>query len=294
MTSLRLPNPPLRLVPADDGDADDVALLRRELSAARAEAALLRSHAHRLDAELHLAARLQQEFLPPALPRVGPVSFHALFRPAGHVSGDFYDVLRLDETRVGFYVADAVGHGVPAALLTMFVRHALTTKQCDDDGYRILEPADTLARLNESLLARNLSVATFASAVYGVVDTATRQVTIARAGHPPPLLLRASGEPATTVEPDGALLGVFPGECYGQQSFTLAAGDRLVVTTDGTEVAFTTPEVSPSDDRWHAFVAEHRHRPAGAFLTAAAAALDRANGGDPPRDDLTLLVVDVD
>ena len=55
--------------------------------------------------------------------------FHTLFRPAGYVSGDLYDVARLDERRIGFYVADAVGHGMPAALLTMFIKHALVTKE---------------------------------------------------------------------------------------------------------------------------------------------------------------------
>src|SRR5688572_8924311 len=112
------------------------AALRRQLDALGNELDVLRRRdaAHRfnirrLDEELRLAARLQQDFLPKSLPQVGPVRFHTLFRPAGHVSGDIYDVMRLDETHVGFYIVDAVGHGMPAALLTMFLKNAMVTKE---------------------------------------------------------------------------------------------------------------------------------------------------------------------
>ena len=108
--------------------------LRMELNLLRRRDETLNFHLTRIDEELRLAARLQQDFLPKELPEVGPVRFHTLFRPAGYVSGDLYDVMRLDETRVGFYMADAVGHGVPAALLTMFIKQALITKEITPGG----------------------------------------------------------------------------------------------------------------------------------------------------------------
>ena len=74
----------------------------------------------------------------PSSCRNSGVRFHTLFRPAGYVSGDLYDIMRLDETHVGFYMADAVGHGMPAALLTMFIKNALVTKQIGPEGYRLL------------------------------------------------------------------------------------------------------------------------------------------------------------
>src|SRR5687768_3585781 len=84
--------------------------VQREMDALRAELNVLRRrdetlnfYMHRLDEELRLAARLQQDFLPRELPRDSAVSFHTLFRPAGYVSGDLYDVTRLDDRQVGFY-----------------------------------------------------------------------------------------------------------------------------------------------------------------------------------------------
>ncbi len=134
--------------------------LRAELTQLRRRDETLNFHLARIDEELRLAARLQQDFLPKELPEIGRVRFHTLYRPAGYVSGDLYDVMRLDEKRVGFYMADAVGHGVPAALLTMFIKQALITKEITPGGYRLLPPAESLARLNQTLVDQNLAHAT--------------------------------------------------------------------------------------------------------------------------------------
>src|SRR5437868_3997548 len=134
--------------------------LRGELEAVRRRDEALNTYLRKMDEELRLAARLQQDFLPKSMPQVGRVRFHTLFRPAGYVSGDLYDVMRLDERRCGFYMADAVGHGVPAALLTMFIKNALVTKEITAGSYRLLDPGTAMARLNDALVGQNLSYAT--------------------------------------------------------------------------------------------------------------------------------------
>ena len=113
--------------------------LRDELSTARAARAPENAGAFQgLQEEMRLAARLQQDFLPRSLPEVGAVRFGVLFRPVSWLSGDIYDIARLDETHVGFYVVDAMGHGMPAALLTMFVKKALQTKRIIGNTYQII------------------------------------------------------------------------------------------------------------------------------------------------------------
>src|SRR5258706_5028608 len=92
---------------------DEIQGLHVELNMLRRRDETLRFFMHRLDEELRLAARIQQDFLPKILPQVGRVHFHTLFRPAGYVSGDLYDVMRLDEEHIGFFLCDAVGHGMP-------------------------------------------------------------------------------------------------------------------------------------------------------------------------------------
>jgi sigma-B regulation protein RsbU (phosphoserine phosphatase) len=272
---------------------NEVAVLNVELAAMRQQEHDRRDHLHQIDEELRLAARLQQDFLPKSLPRVGRVTFHALFRPAGYVSGDFYDVIRLDENHVGFYIADAVGHGVPAALLTMFIKHTLCTKVIAGDSYRLLSPAETLERLNQKLLEQGLSAATFATAVYGTLNIHTLSGTFARAGHPHPLLIRANGS-LEPLEVDGGLLGVFSGEQFAERSFTLEPGDKLMLCTDGADVALGDGQMSVAQgmQRWQQAVDETRRFPAERLVERFAQLLDAAGQTTDAKDDLTMLVLE--
>lgn len=244
----------------------------------------------KLDEEQRLAARLQQDFLPKKLPQVGQVHFHTLFRPASYVSGDLYDVMRLDESHVGFYVADAVGHGMPAALLTMFMKNALVTKDISNGTYRVLDPSETMSRLNNSLCEQNLSNATFATACYGTLNTQTLELSIARGGHPQPLLIRNGT--MTELDADGALLGIFPDETFSTCRVRLEPGDRVLIYTDGIEVAFAN-ESGTDDNRWRNELLKRADQPVSRILDDFASEMDRFNGSILPKDDLTIVAMEV-
>lgn len=296
MPDLSRPIPGLPPVEVIEQQLDAV---EREMTALRDEVDLLRKrdktvnfHMQRIDDELRMAARLQQDFLPKTMPKCGPVGFAALWRPAGYVSGDIYDVLRLDEHHVGFYIADAVGHGVPAALLTMFIKHALVTKEISAQSYRLLDPGETLARLNDALASQNLATGTFCTACYGVLDTRSLVLQIASAGHPMPMLLRGE-EPPTFVKVEGSLLGIFEGEHYRTHTLQMQSGDRLVLYTDGVEVGFSPDSDQPSADRFHEEMFKRRTLDGQKLVAEIARHLDFEVGSLNPRDDLTLLVAEV-
>jgi phosphoserine phosphatase RsbU/P len=273
-----------------EGVQQELDAVRSEINVLRRRDETLNYYMHRLDEELRLAARIQQDFLPKSLPQIGDVYFHTLFRPAGYVSGDLYDVMRLDERRIGFYIADAVGHGMPAALLTMFLKHALVTKEISSGGYRLLAPSETMQRLNETLIAQNLSHAAIATALYGVIDVQTRQVTLARAGHPLPLVLRANGN-LTKIESEGGLLGVFPDERFADATFTLDPGDRLVLFTDGVEIGFGGR--TPIDESaWHFELTQRNALGGNELVLDLSRKLDDSAGSLDPKDDLTMIVVE--
>ncbi|HEX8915778.1 MAG TPA: PP2C family protein-serine/threonine phosphatase [Humisphaera sp.] len=290
-------------LPAAEAVAEHLSAVEREMDGLRAEVELLRKrdgtlnfYMQRLDEELRLAAKLQQDFLPRRMPEVGPVRFHALWRPCGYVSGDFYDVMRLDEDHVGFYVADAVGHGVPAALLTMFIKTALVTKEITGWSYRLLEPGEAMGRLNAALVAQNLQAGTFCTAWYGLLNVRTLELRYASAGHPAPLLLRDAGEPAVLVHADGPLLGIFEDERFPTHACHLRPGDRLVVYTDGVDVAFgdeTGPKPDLAAATWIREVNRRRHLGGAAFMEDITRRLEHETGSLDPRDDLTVVVAEV-
>ena len=185
--------------------------------------------------ELELAARIQRSLLPTEMPALDRFQFAASLRASGVVSGDFYDIYRLDETHWGFYIADAIGHGVPAALLTILVKKGIQTRDVTSDGYRLLSPGEVLTRLNRDLIAEKLSTNPFVTLFYGILDVEAATLTYASGGHPPAVLLSAGGATVPLMS-EGALLGIFESD-FTTGVHVLSPGDVVVLYTDGVELA---------------------------------------------------------
>ncbi|MCK5171877.1 MAG: serine/threonine-protein phosphatase [Planctomycetes bacterium] len=184
--------------------------------------------------QLKMAGQVQRSFLPQTLPDNNRLRWSVIFEPADWVSGDIYDVARLDETHIGFYIADAVGHSMPAALLTMFLKQALTMRQTTGNNYRIFEPAEVIANLNQAMAAQQLTGCLFATCCYCLLDTETHKLSFARAGHPYPILMRKDKLPEQ-LETTGGLLGVFEESQFEQGEIQLDPGDKLFLYSDGCE-----------------------------------------------------------
>ena len=184
--------------------------------------------------QLRMAGLVQRDFLPAQLPDSDLLRWAAVFLPAECVSGDIYDVVRLDEQHVGFYVADVVGHGMPAALLTIFIKQALVMRQTTESSYRIFSPTEVLTNLNLRMTEQKLSGNQFATCCYCLLNTSTLQLTYARAGHPYPILIRRKENPKQ-LEVQGSLLGIFEHAKFPQQTVQLQTGDKLLLYSDGAE-----------------------------------------------------------
>jgi sigma-B regulation protein RsbU (phosphoserine phosphatase) len=184
--------------------------------------------------QLRLAGLVQQDFLPTQLPNTDEVRWATLFLPAEWVSGDIYNIVRIDEQHIGFYVADVVGHGIPAALLTIFVKQALVMRETIQSNYRIFPPVEVMKNLNMRMAVQKLSGYQFATCCYCLLNVKTLQLTFARAGHPYPVLARRREEPRQ-LEIRGSLLGVFEQSEYVQQTVQLQRGDKLLLYSDGAE-----------------------------------------------------------
>ncbi len=253
----------------------------------------------KIDEELRLASQIQREFLPQILPGCDHVELRVLFRPAGYVSGDLYDAVRLDDHHVGFFVADAAGHGVPAALMTMYLKRSLHGIDEDPNapsGYRLVPPGEALARLNNDMFRHRTGKTRFVTACYGVINCQTLEVSVARAGHPFPLLLRADGT-VDELQPDGMLLGMFPDSQYEVASIRLTPGDRLLVYSDGFQTAF--PQLSEGDDAQACpanmqYLEEFKdlaNGPLDQAVSRLEGKLDQQIGSLNQRDDLTVLCI---
>jgi serine phosphatase RsbU (regulator of sigma subunit) len=207
-----------------------------------------------MEADLDMARELQIAFLPhhfPTLPRgtepaASAVKFHSIYHPTSSVSGDFFNVVRVSDSAVGIFICDVMGHGVRAALVTAMMR-ALEEQLVESAG----DPGALLTEMNRALrgILRQLGTTLFTTACYLIVDVASARLTFANAGHPSPLLVRgapreveviaASGGAASEVEAviatrfAGPALGLFEDVQYLTHERLVAAGDLILVFTDG-------------------------------------------------------------
>jgi len=187
-----------------------------------------------LSEQLSMAGLVQRDFLPAQLPDTDNIRWASKFLPAEWVSGDIYDAVRLDGENIGFYVADVVGHGMPAALLTIFLKQALIMRRTIGNNYTIFPPSEVMKNLNQRMAGQRLSGYQFATCCYCLLNTRTLEMTYARAGHPYPLLIR-QGQRPEQLEVRGSLLGIFEGAQFVQQTVQLQRGDKLLIYSDGAE-----------------------------------------------------------
>lgn len=205
------------------------------------------------DHELDLCCRIQQRLLPRTLPEMPPARFAVHCHSCGrHAGGDCYDVFRLDEDHVGFWLADVTGRGVTAGLLSIFLKTAARFKEISSRGYRPLQPHEVLGQLNRDLLALPLGDHALITMLYALFDRRESTLSFARAGLPHPILLSRGGK-ANRYQTHGTLLGLFETE-FATETVHLRSGDKLLLHTAG-------PDWLPADGQ-----------PSGAeqFLTLAA------------------------
>ncbi len=247
----------------------------------------LSHHFQEVNEEMHLAARLQRDFLPKSLPELPGLKFTTVFRPATWVSGDIYDIMRLDEEHVGFYVADAVGHGMPAALLTIFIKRALITKRITGHNYELVDPGEALMMLNNDLLNQHLSDFQFVTCCYGILNYKTLELRIANGGHPMPLRIDCN-HLNHELDVRGSLLGVFDNQSWETQTFQLHQGDKLLLYSDGVELAFTNEGPESTLQFRHEF-AYLSNLDIESMCNQLAQIIDMEEGSLHPRDDVTIV-----
>lgn len=226
--------------------------------------AQLQSAHQQIDGDLELTRRIHRGFLPRKFPEIYETKIGICYRPRSRVGGDFYDVFRLDEEHIGFYLADAMGRGLPASsLLSIYVKKALRTKEISGHNYRLIDPNEVLAGLNRELVNLQLPEPPFVTMLYGILNCRDGVVLFSRAAHPHPIYVPANGDPPTYWTTSGTLLGVFDAE-FPLQRQRLQSGDKLVLYSDGVHPPGNGPG-STKDSLLEA-TQTHRHLSAQPFV----------------------------
>ena len=237
--------------------------------------------------ELETARQIQLSILPQEIPRAAGLDIAARYVPMSSVAGDFYDFLPVDEKRTGVLMADVSGHGMPAALIASMLKIAFAAQAAN-----ALDPAKVLSGLNQALCGKFQGQ--YVTAAYVLIDTETRTLRYAGAGHPPLLVRERSSGSTREILENGLFLGYFPEASYSAVEIPFQPGDWALLYTDGISEMMNPYEEQFGQQRLKIFLDEHPNELAGEFVDNLLVRLSLWSGrqsGQDPDDDVTVLAV---
>ena len=232
-----------------------------------------------LEHELETVSQVQRNLLPKKLPQMEGLQLAAFYETSRYAGGDYYDLVEIAEGRIGILLADAEGHSTPAAVL-MAMTCALfrSQKQLWDD------PGGMIQELNRHLC--KVAEPSFVTGLYMVVDIARKRVTVARAGHPPPMIYRAAtGEAVESEVPGVMVLGFIDFDEVPVTEFELAPGDVMLAYTDGLTERFSMNDAIYGEERLLTVLRTHAAGSPESLCDAVVADLTHFADGRPADDD---------
>ena len=240
----------------------------------------------RIDAELEFAKQIQYSALPsvfPPYPNRRDFDIYACMYTAKEVGGDFYDFYMLDESTVAFLIADVSGKGIPAAMFMMKAKTII--KDLAESG---LEVNEIFTRANTKLCENN-DAGMFVTAWMAIVDLKTGVMSVANAGHNPPVFKRAGGSFAYEKQRAGFVLAGMEGIKYKKTEMPLAPGDRIYLYTDGVTEATDSSKQLYGEERLLNILNSLDKTEVKPLCEAVKCDIDKFVGDAPQFDDITMV-----
>jgi sigma-B regulation protein RsbU (phosphoserine phosphatase) len=235
--------------------------------------------------EVDIAAQIQQKLLPGRLPELETASLAVYTLPAKGVSGDYYDVFRVEKDKLAMVVCDVAGKGIPAAMVMVMIRsilHLIVSPQRD--------AAATLNLINHGITGR-IDLDHFATIGFLVYDQGKREILYSNAAHLPLLVYKQSTGTTFKVDTGGLPIGIEKGTRYEQKRFKVEKGDCVLMFTDGILEA-----MNPTGQQYGLSGLKHVVErcavlPAAELVSAIREDLARFVGSARQHDDQTLLIM---
>ncbi|MBT6959058.1 MAG: SpoIIE family protein phosphatase [Opitutae bacterium] len=246
----------------------------------------------KLDLDLTLAHDVQRLLLPTQFPKTESLEIHALYTPAQKVSGDFYDVIPLEEGCTGVAIADVSGKGVPASLLMAICHTSLRHYAQAHES-----PSAVLRAMNAEMSAE-MRKDMFITLIYAVINEKKSTITLARAGHELPLVLQKgpSGDYLTTaIDSEGMALGMVPCEIFDEviedKTIPFGQGETLLLYTDGVTETTNFDDEEYSARRLQNLFKSLREESPERINQEIFESLEQFKGDNHLQDDITLVSV---
>ncbi len=248
--------------------------------------------------ELHSGREAQASLIPLRFPDIPNMEIAARFIPSAYVSGDLYDIFRLDEMHVGLFSVDVSGHGIAAALFSVELRQRLSNRPQPGGVLKVPTDAAPFYRINPpervmDILDQDDTLAAcnrYFTMVYAIVDLPTGQVAFSRAGHNPPLLIRSDGAARYQRAGEAPIgLGIAV-PARKRHVVDLRMGDSFILFSDGINETFSrSGKKGYGLSRVREILRRHRHKKLGESFDALMADVKKHRGGADFNDDISII-----
>jgi len=239
----------------------------------------------KIERELDVARGIQQSMVPRIRPQLAGFDFGARMIPARAVGGDFFDFIPLDERTLGIVIGDVSDKGVPAALFM-----ALTSNLVRAEARRAGSPGEVLRNINRQLMEIN-DAGMFVTLFYGALDSPSRQLRYARAGHELPMIYDERGDPIVLPQAPGLPLGAADEILLDEQTVVLPSGGTALFYTDGITDSLDGDGNQFGLDRLRQTLLHLRNSPAQAICDTLLQVSENHRGQTPQYDDITLVAI---
>jgi serine phosphatase RsbU (regulator of sigma subunit)/anti-sigma regulatory factor (Ser/Thr protein kinase)/transposase len=272
-------------------EIDDIARAFNEVTAKFRAAQGHLMEQERLQREMQVAQEIQQTLLPRKVPELEGFEVGYLYRAAKEVGGDYFDFLHVDERTEGIVVADVSGKGVPGSLVMTMIRTAL---RMEARGNR--SASDVMAKMN-AFVTEDMKKGMFVTMFYVVLDSVTRDVSYASAGHNPMILYRGQSDTTYFLKPKGIPVGINTPDqdlfrkTISVEKLRLRQDDMLVIYTDGITEAMNTSREQFGEGRLLAAIKRYGSLTPQEFADKLNQEIEDFTGGAPQNDDITLVAV---
>ncbi len=236
--------------------------------------------------EYEEAREIQQGLLPKHIPQIPGHEIAGGWQPASAVGGDYFDALRFSESKVALCIADVSGKGMPAALLMSNLQASVKAFASDS-----MPPKELCAKVNR-VICSNIAPNKFITFFYCLYDVEKRQMVYANAGHDAPILMKHDGS-IIRLDEGGPVLGVFADWQYEQHEIEFAAGDRVLLFTDGVTELRNADSMEFGEEHLIELLAKTRHLGAKELQEKITHAVAEFCDGEF-QDDATLIVMSAD
>ncbi|MCB0282946.1 MAG: SpoIIE family protein phosphatase [Calditrichae bacterium] len=236
----------------------------------------------RLDKELQVASEIQNLLIPQTLPDIPGLQLSATYLPCKEVSGDFYDIIKIDDSLFAFVVADVAGKGIPGAMLVSTMQATLSAYlEVSNDLVSIVD------RLNRSIM-KNTTDDRFITFFIGLYNAAESTLTYVNAGHNPPFILR--NNEIIRLNKGGIFIGSIPWK-YESDHLQLEPDDVWILFTDGLVEAMDLHKNEFGDARLEQTVRDTHKKSSAEILESIKENVNRHISNSKLDDDFTLVVV---